>query len=249
MKRIILLSALLAAGIANATQPNNGNNGGDGGNGYGGSGVGIGIAGASVKNSTSVRNNIRTTNVNANISANENRNTANGGAGGLGGQGGAGGNASNGGNTTGNQSVTIEGAQPGSGSGNGVYSTVYERSAPGVAVGAPTQPLTSCRLSVSLGGSSAGGAGAGGIPIGNDETCLAAARLALMDRVGGFTSEDKQRTVCKVEGMAETSVCKSLDKPAPTASVPAAPVASSTASDPFIAMSGRTYPSGAYANK
>lgn len=279
MKRILLVSLLLAAGLANATEKQP-----QGGNAYGGSGgSSAAIAGAasnatagaaaSVKNSTNVNTSVRNTNVNANISANSNRNTANGGAGGLGGSGGtggsggagglggqggvgngglggAGGNATNGGNTTGNQSVTVEGNQAGSG---GVSSTLYERSAPAVAVGAPTQPITSCRLGISLGASGTGGAGAGGIPIGNDETCLAAARLALMDRVGGFTAEDKQRTVCNVEGMAETSVCKALKdaqqpKSATATAVDGNSIASAS-SDPFIAMSGRSYPSGAYANK
>lgn len=165
-------------------------------------------------------------------------NTANGGAGGGGGAGGSatalGGAAGNGG------SVVFEGAQPGSGS---INSTVYEKSAPSIAVGAPQQPLTSCRLSISLGGSGTSGSGAGGIPIGNDETCLAAARLALMERVGGFSQADKLQAVCKVEGMADTSLCKAQGTQKVAEAPNAAPAASSQAVDPIIAASGREYPS------
>lgn len=137
----------------------------------------------------------------------------------------SGASASNGGNTTGSQSVHVEGDV-----------TNIPRQAPAVSVGAPSQPITSCRLGISLGGSSAGGAGAGGIPIGNDATCLAGAQLAAMDKAGGFSVEDKQKAACGIEGMAIMSVCKKLYEPVRAAAVaaPAVVTAKNEPSDPFV---------------
>jgi hypothetical protein len=137
-------------------------------------------------------------------SSNVNSNTNAGGAGGVG----QGGKATSSANNSGqSQNLTIQGAQPGSG---GVVSTVYERSAPSVSVPPATVPTQSCRLTIGGGGSNTSGGLGVGVPIGNDETCLAAIRLAMMERIGGFTQEDKLRTVCNVEGMGITSACKAL---------------------------------------
>lgn len=105
--------------------------------------------------------------------------------------------AINGGNTAGGASVStstsVEGAQ---------------RSAPTVFVPAGSMPATSCRLFIGLGGSNTSGSLGGGVPIGNDAVCLAATQIALMDKLGGFSRADYLTAACRVEGMADTSVCK-----------------------------------------
>ena len=100
-----------------------------------------------------------------------------------------------------------------------VGGSVYERSAPGVAVAAPQQPLKSCRLGFGLGGSNTGGGLGLQIPAGQDQLCLVDAQLELMNRLGGFTEADRLMLVCKVEGMNDTSRCKALSpQPAPASS-------------------------------
>ena len=244
MKKLATLAVLAALSFgASATQPLFGdttnnydnrvtNSPSAVGNGYGGAGGQGGAGGAGGRggdggNATvlgSGNSSNLNTNLNSNMqgqtqgqgqsqrSSNTNSNTSGSSSGSA-----SGASASNGGNSTGSQSVHVEGDV-----------TNIPRQAPAVSVGAPTQPITSCRLGISLGGSSAGGAGAGGIPIGNDATCLAGAQLAAMDKAGGFTTEDKQRAACGIEGMSAMSVCKKQAEPKGAAApAPAAVVATS----------------------
>lgn len=76
-------------------------------------------------------------------------------------------------------------------------------------------PRTSCRIFMGLGGSGRDGSLSGGIPIGNDQTCLSGANIEFMDKVnkvkaGTFTDVDYLREACKVEGMSEATACKNL---------------------------------------
>ena len=103
-----------------------------------------------------------------------------------------------------------------------------ERSAPGIAVGAPSQPISSCRLGFSGGGSNSGGALGFGLVLGNDMTCLVGARIEAMKRVGGFSQEEFQQVACEIEGMAKLETCKRVTS---GASAPA-PVSYSTR-DPY----------------
>ncbi len=128
-----------------------------------------------------------------------------GGSGGSGGQGGSGGNASAvGGVAAGGNSS----AQAVNGGVN--VNSLYERAAPSVGLSSVPQPITSCRLSIGGGGSNSSGAIVGGIPIGNDQTCLVGAALSAMSLAGGFTRQDAQRIACKIEGMSELATCKAL---------------------------------------
>lgn len=147
--------------------------------------------------------------VNSGNSNNRNSNAATGGSSNA-----TGGNASasgTGGNAT---------ALGGNGAGNTtiVGGTNVERSAPSMAMDSPHIPLKSCRLYVSLFGSSVQGGGGAGIPIGNDKTCLSGAKIDAMTKVGGFTVEDLQRAACEIEGMEDMSVCKAIRNRSPEAS-------------------------------
>lgn len=114
---------------------------------------------------------------------------------------------------------------------------------------APAIPTvaTSCRLYISLGGAgsstSTTASASGGIPIGNDETCLIGNALRYMsavnqeDKAQGrkptFTAEDFRQRVCKLEGMDSMSGCKAT----PPAQAPASgkvAQASDEPSDPFV---------------
>lgn len=225
MKKLAILAVLASLSVAasatvfgdshdtnniNTPTANASSSAGAVGIGQGGEG-GKGGAGGSVLGSGNSSN----TNLNANLqgqnqaqsSRNTNSNNASGGSSAA--------SAANGGNTISNSI--------------GGDTTVYERSAPGISISAPTQPITSCRLGVSLGGSNTGGAVGGGIPIGNDATCLAGAQLAAMEKAGGFTMDDRQKAACGIEGMSAMSVCKKQAEPAKSAAAlaPAAVVASS----------------------
>ena len=125
-----------------------------------------------------------------------------GGAGGLGGTGGAGGSGGTGGSINAPISVggtTIEAAA----------SSAYAPPAHG--------PRRSCRLFVGFGGSGTEASLSGGIPIGNDQTCVSGAQFEFMNDVnklapGTFTRDDYLKAACKVEGMAETRACETLRK-------------------------------------
>lgn len=255
MKKLALLAVLAALSFgASATQPlfgdttnnynttNNTTNAPSAvGNGYGGAGGQGGQGGAGGKGgdggNATVLGSGNSSNLNTNLNSNmqgqgqaqgqsqSSRNTNSNVSGSSSTSGAASSaSASNGGNSTGSQSVHVEGDV-----------TNIPRQAPAVSVGAPSQPITSCRLGLSLGGSSAGGAGAGGIPIGNDATCLAGAQLTAMERAGGFSAEDKQKAACGIEGMSIMSVCKNLSAPKTAAvAAPAVVTAKNEPSDPFV---------------
>lgn len=93
-----------------------------------------------------------------------------------------------------------------------VQGDVTESNTPPVVAGVLPSVPTSCRLYLFGGGSTRDGAGSGTFPIGNDQTCLSIATLNLMERAGGFTQVEKQKIVCKVEGMAEFDTCKAAAK-------------------------------------
>jgi len=88
----------------------------------------------------------------------------------------------------------------------------YERNVPPAI--APNVPLNakSCRLYLSIAGSVSSGAGAGGIPIGNDQTCLAVTKLEVMESMRIFTMDDKLTVACGIEGMEETATCQTFKK-------------------------------------
>ncbi len=96
-----------------------------------------------------------------------------------------------------------------------VGGSVYERSAPGVSVAAPQQPLTSCRLGLSGGGSNSSGALGFGLVMGNDATCLVGAKLTVMERVGGFSADERTQVACEIEGMDKLETCKRIAQKAP----------------------------------
>lgn len=113
---------------------------------------------------------------------------------------------------TANPSAYFEGTSAFGGSLNlaGARFGTQERSAPPVAVAAPQQPLTSCRLGFGVGGSNTSGGLGLNFVGGQDQICLVSAQLALMDRLGQFSDADRLMVACRVEGMAETSRCKSM---------------------------------------
>jgi hypothetical protein len=205
-----------------------------------------------------VSNSVRNTNANLSSNRNNNLNVSSGGAGGLGGAGGSsnsggntmrGGDVSTGAVTQGSVSLTIEGAQPGSGSvtyAPEAHRPVSTATAPGLAaVG-----NGSC-----MGSTSVGGQGASvGLSFGTtwkDDDCNArydAQQLAAMGFVLAAKARLCSRPDIKASLEAAGDTCPVAKAKTAAAPVQAAPVASAT-SDPFIAMSGRSYPSGAYANK
>lgn len=202
------------APTANGGQGGAGGNGGNGGNATGG--TGFGGAGGSVLGSGNSSN--ANTNLNSATAAQAQGQQMQQGQGqaqqatGGSATGGAGGAASSAA-TSGNSS-----AAGGNGAGNKTRvnvdaSSVYEAAASTAYAPAVPTVLRSCRLYISLGGSSVGGAGSGGIPIGNDATCLADSQIELMSKVnksfaGKFTEADFIIAACKVEGMADMAVCK-----------------------------------------
>lgn len=184
------------SGSGNACLPSGGQGGagGAGGNGTGvGIGVGVGIGlGVGVSHSDS------------SASAAATGGTGYGGKGGNADASATGGNAS---------------AAGGQGSGNATSVTVGGDSvtykAASAAAYSPDLPTVarSCRLYVGLGGASTSGSGSGGIPIGNDQTCLSGASIDYMVAVnraapGTFKGGDFLAVACKVEGMADTAACK-----------------------------------------
>lgn len=230
-KSLIILLALGASSVALAGNTNgcqgncpggdtvNNNNqtynqGGAGGTGIG---VGVGIAGAASNASASVDN--RNTNANTNLNTNSVRNDVSntnlqGQQQGQGQMQGQGQQQSNTGSVSGSNSAT------GSGNVTSIKSEVqYHEAAQAAAAYAPQIPTVavSCRLYISIGGAgsstSTTASASGGIPIGNDQTCLTVNALKVMASVNAagrqvFTAEDFRMQACKMEGMAETEGCK-----------------------------------------
>lgn len=227
MKSLIIITALLAAFSANATNnQNNSPQGGDGGNGYGGSGygvgVGVGIAGA--ESNASAKSSSES---NANAAAiqgqgqqqgqiatgGDSKATAYGGKGGeANAAGGAGGSATGGvSNAAGGTSSAIGGSS--GGNSINVQGSTYEQAASTAYAPDGKAPRTSCRLFVGLGGTSQNGSLSGGIPIGNDQTCMSGAQIEAMDKAnkvqaGTFLIGDYLLAICKMEGMDQTQGCK-----------------------------------------
>ena len=149
-----------------------------------------------------------------------------GGAGGAGGvsssnsaaQGGAGGNATAAGGSGG--SATGGSAAGGNGTG-GAASAVgsvtfegatYKEAASTAYAPDGKAPRTSCRLFVGFGGSSVNGSLSGGIPIGNDQTCMSGAMIEAMDKANKvqpntFGIDDYLLAICAIEGMDKTKRC------------------------------------------
>lgn len=216
MKKVILMSALLMASLAHATsqQPAKG---GEGGNGYGGDGygigVGVGIAGAesnakSSSEANAIQGQMQGQQQGQIAAGGDAKATANGGAGGkanaTGGAGGSssatGGAANAAGGSSGGNSINVQGS-------------TYEQSASTAYAPQAGAPRTSCRLFVGLGGTSQNGSLSGGIPIGNDQTCVSGAQIEFMNNVnkvapGTFTGPDYLLAACKVEGMDQMQACK-----------------------------------------
>lgn len=142
------------------------------------------------------------------------------------GQGGAGGSAaqSQGQQATGGAANAAGGAggssaATGNGAGNTTTVRTGDYNAASSTAYAPQVPtvLRSCRLYIGLGGASRDGSGSGGIPIGNDATCLADSQIELMAKVnklapGMFSTADILQAACKVEGMDATAACKAASK-------------------------------------
>lgn len=135
--------------------------------------------------------------------------SATGGAGGAGGTSIAAGGSATGGIATGqgsgnSTSVNIAGS---------TNTTTYREAAQSAYAPQTAAPRTSCRIFIGLGGSSRDGSLSGGIPIGNDSSCLAGLQLEMMDKVnalsaGTFTANDYLTAVCRVEGMENMMACK-----------------------------------------
>lgn len=122
-------------------------------------------------------------------------------AGGLGGTG-LGGNAA-GGNATGGNI----------GDGAGSANIQVRQAAATAYAPTPSGPRASCRLFAGVGGTTTSGALSGGLPIGNDQTCVSGAMVEFMDTVnrvkaGTFEIDDYLEAACMVESMAKTKGCK-----------------------------------------
>ena len=213
MKKLFLASALsIAALSAFATETIN----------PVGLGVGFGLgqaaASSTATSESSVRNQVGIA-TNVGIGLSTGANTAFGGASGatatsMGGTG-VGGNATAGGAVV--------------GAGAGAVSVNYKQAAAGAYAPRPSGPATSCRLFVGLGGTNVNGSLSGGIPIGNDQTCLSDKKLTYMDFVnsqfaGTFNKGDYLEAVCAIEGMDATEGCvayKSSKAPVAQPALPA----------------------------
>ena len=117
------------------------------------------------------------------------------------------GNVTSGGNTMngGSQSLTV---------GGDTY-IAPKPSAAGAYAPDARGPLMTCRIFVGLGATIREGSLSGGIPVGNDQTCMSDANLRFMDKVnsvkpGTFGAADYLRAVCKAEGMADLEGCKAV---------------------------------------
>jgi hypothetical protein len=202
------------SGSGNACLPSGGHggNGGNGGNGgAGGSGGSVIGSGNSANSNQQVQNQgqfqgqgqSQSVANSGNSSATGGQSNAAGGAGGYanGGNGGAASANAAGGNGAGNQtSVSVAGA-------------TYEAAASTAYAPNSGAPRTSCRIFVGLGGASVNGSLSGGLPIGNDQTCLSGAQIEFMNNVnkvapGTFGGADYLIAACAVEGMDKMAACK-----------------------------------------
>jgi hypothetical protein len=180
--------------------------GGQGGKGgEGGSAAVFGSGNSSVKNDN--------TNLNANIQGQQQHQDQT--------QTAKGGNASaTGGNATGGSggyAVSGNSSAQGNGSGNATNvnfeGSTYKEAAQTAYAPTPSGPRTSCRLFIGFGGTNTSGALSGGVPIGQDQTCLSGAQVEFMHTVNKikantFTVDDYLLAVCAVEGMDKMTACK-----------------------------------------
>lgn len=189
--------AIIALASSMAMATNQGSNGqGNGGGGGGGGGGGSGVAVAAVNNQVGITSTVGLT-ASLGVRGGDVVNSASGGsATGLGG------------------SVGNVGASVGAGAGSGSATLVnnYRPAAATAYAPAGSAPRTSCRLYIGLGGGNVNGSGSGGIPIGNDQTCLTGTGIDTMDQINAkfgetFGRDDYLTVACKVEGMSATKVC------------------------------------------
>lgn len=212
MKRILLLSAILVASSAFATQPGN-NGGGNGGCGVGqqtndcgstggaqggaggsanagaiGIGVGVGLGGAGGSSTAyggKGGEGGSAAVVGSGNSSNRNENS-NVGLNLQGQQQSASSNQSQS-NTSANSVTGYGGNATGNGAGNSTSvnfeGSTYKEAAQTAYAPTPQGPRTSCRLFVGLGGSGRDGSLSGGIPISNDQTCMSGAQIEFMNTV------------------------------------------------------------------
>lgn len=229
-KQLVSLALMLASTLAFATQPgNNGNGNGGCGNGQQTNGCGNGsiTTGPTTNNPVANGGNANSASTAVGVGVG----VGIGGAGGDSsafGYGGAGGDAfATGGNsrsnaTGGNSNSSAGGGAGGTGGvgqgggGGSVQFNVNNPRGPAAPSFAPDTPTVakSCRLYIGLGGASVNGSGSGGIPIGNDQTCLSVTSVQLMMEVNGdardaglpapFGTRDILAAACKIEGMKET---------------------------------------------
>jgi len=102
--------------------------------------------------------------------------------------------------------ATAGGAVVGAGAGAVSVQNNYKQSAASAYAPRASGPATSCRLFVGLGGTNTSGSLSGGIPIGNDQTCLSDKKLSYMDAIndrfsGTFNKGDCLEAICLIEGM------------------------------------------------
>lgn len=75
-------------------------------------------------------------------------------------------------------------------------------------------PLKDCRYTIGLGFGTPNASGSGGVPIGNGQICITETANEILNRQAArgekVAKDDYLINECKVEGMAETSVCKAF---------------------------------------
>lgn len=187
-------------------QPQGGQGGAGGLGGQGGTG-GEGGKGGTGGNASNFNTNGATA-IGSNTSTNTNNVTQGQTAVGQGGAGGAGTGVASGLGVAGASATAV-----GSGNNTQVNFTQPKPSSANAYAPDSSAPRTSCRIFVGLGGTGRDGSLSGGIPIGNDQTCLTGAQIEAMDKAnkvqpGTFLVADYLLAICKMEGMGATAGCK-----------------------------------------
>lgn len=211
MKSFFAAIALVALTMtAHATQP--GNNG----NGNGGCGVGQqtnGCGGSATVGDTtsSSTSNAVGVGVGIGVGVGLGGNASATGIGGAGGTASAAGGAADA-NASAQGGTASVGAVGGTSYGNSTSVVVRgaERSAPSIGAAVAPVQVRNCRIGIGFGGTNTSGAFTAAIPLGNDATCLAGAKLEAMTTAGGFSQESMQRVACEIEGMDKLAECKAL---------------------------------------
>lgn len=212
MKTLFVIAALTACLSAHATPGNNGE--GNGGCGVGQQTNGCGSTGGAGGQGGSVVGSGNSSNVNQQGQAQaqfQGQSVSNSGNSSAYGQGGSGGYA-----TGGDGGTAAASAAGGNGAGNqtsvSVAGAVYEAAASTAYAPDGKAPRTSCRIFVGLGGSNLNGSLSGGLPIGNDQTCMSGAQIEAMDKAnkvqaGTFLIADYLIAICAMEGMERMAGC------------------------------------------